>query len=100
MSKEQEEAQKLMSLGYRVTSRKHTTLSRVDKSDWKEVMAKSHCPYDIEEGRAWVNVLSEREAEDFYRRVISKDRVKVSEETMKLIENSNSAITGYIEVKK
>jgi hypothetical protein len=61
--------------GYRITSRKYGSVSRIDREDWKEYMAEQHAPWDIEEGRRWVKGLGDRVAADHYRRVYSKDHI-------------------------
>ncbi|KAF2282292.1 hypothetical protein GH714_044136 [Hevea brasiliensis] len=43
-------------------------VSRIDRADWKETMAKTHV-----NGMKWVNALGEGSAEDYYRRCISRD---------------------------
>lgn len=91
--------QQLISAGYRVVSRKHKTLSRIDRADWKQVLAKHQCPWDADgEGMEWVLNLGERNAEDYYRRCISKDTIVVDD--INGIPNSGSAVTGYRGEKK
>lgn len=55
-------AKELHDKGYRVTSRKHRIVSRLDRPDWLEFMQKHHC----ECGDA-----------EWYLRCLSKDSVKV-----------------------
>lgn len=91
--------QELISLGYRVVSRKHKTLSRIDRADWKQVLAKHQCPWDPDgEGMEWVLNIGERNAEDYYRRCISKDTIEISD--IAGIPNSGNTTTGYTGEKK
>lgn len=86
--------QELISKGYCVTSRRHKTISRIDREDWKKSLAKSHAPWDINgEGMEWVNNMRERNAEDYYRRCISKDSLVIND--VNGIPNSCNAVTGY-----
>ena len=78
--------------GYRVTSKRHRMVSRIDRDDWQEYMAEQHAPWDIEEGRKWVRTLGGRAAADHYRRVYSKDELTVSLKLIKLIPNSNGSL--------
>lgn len=78
----------LIKAGYRVTSRKHRMVSRIDRADWKEVMAKTHV-----NGMKWVLALGEGSAEDYYRRCISNDTLTVS--SIEGIPNSGHQITGF-----
>lgn len=84
----------LIAKGYCVTSRRHKTISRIDSANWKYVLAKHHSPWDINgEGMEWVNNIGERNAEDYYRRCISKDSIVVSD--INGIPNSSNTVTGY-----
>lgn len=86
----------LIAKGYCVTSRRHKTVSRIDREDWKHLLAKSHSPWDVNgEGMEWVNNMGERNAEDYYRRCISKDSLVIND--VNGIPNSGNAITGYKE---
>lgn len=87
--------QEIINSGYRVVSRKHRCVARVDREDWKEFMAQKHSPWRIEEGRKWVECLAGGAA-DFYRRVYSKDTLTVTSEDLKKIPNSNWDTTEYI----
>lgn len=77
------QAQQLIEQGYRIVSNRHRMISRIDRPDWKEAMADYHTggfPGDKqrnrEAGLRWVNGLRDGAA-DFYRRVISKDKITV-----------------------
>lgn len=63
--------------GYCVVSREHWRVSRIDRPDWREVMARDHAPWDPDgEGRSWVEALGAL-AGDHYRRVYSRDSVSL-----------------------
>lgn len=84
----------LTAAGYRVVSRKYKSLSRIDREDWQQVLAKHHCPWDPEGvGMTWVKSIGAGNAEDYYRRCLSKDEITVSD--IKGIHNSGHAVTGY-----
>ena len=79
--------------GYRITSRKYGLVSRIDREDWKEYMAEQHAPWDIREGRKWVNILGDRSAADHYRRVYSKDHLELGRKALTLkIPNSGDLL--------
>lgn len=79
--------------GYRVTSNKHRMISRIDRDDWKEYMAKGHSPWDWEgEGLKWVRILGDRSAADHYRRVYSRDTLTVSAAIIKAMPNSGDMV--------
>lgn len=68
----------LVAAGYALTSNRHGMISRIDREDWREYMAKKHCAWDAEgEGMAWVDSLGSRGAADHYRRVYSRDTLEV-----------------------
>jgi hypothetical protein len=91
----------LIARGYRVTSRKHVMLSRIDRPDWKRHMANLHSPWSVDEGLEWVAALGDYHAEDHYRRVYSQDKLEFEcrgATTLRHhVPNSNGAITGYVE---
>ena len=68
-------ASQLKKLGYRVVSRRHRLVSRIDRHDWKDLHVNS----------------------DFYRRCISKDVLKVPASYLPKIPNSGNSDVGYIE---
>ena len=80
--------------GYRVVSRKYGMISRIDRKDWKEYMAKQHAPWDAEgEGIKWVQLLGDRAAADHYRRVYSKDTLEIGRKALTLkIPNSGDMV--------
>ena len=82
--------------GYRCTSRRRGMAARVDRPDWREHMARLAVPWDPEgEGAAWVATLGERAA-DFYRRVYSKDVIKLTFPCRSFPTSSGSPM-GYVE---
>lgn len=92
-------AEELIRYGYRVISRKFGILARIDRSDWKEVMAKEHAPWNIRGGRSWVQALG-NDAYDHYRRCCSKDRIEVPLNIARKIPNSNHDTTGYVPLQQ
>lgn len=81
-------AKEFMDKGYRRVSRKHCILSRVDKLNWRNYMAKDYAPWSLEEGEAWVRSLGDSAA-DHYRRVYSHDKIQVPEEISRWIAPSD-----------
>lgn len=77
MTPEINEARRLMSLGYRRTSANFGILSRIDDPAWRDVMARKLAPWSMDEGQALVCSMG-ASAEDHYRRVYSKDKIRVS----------------------
>lgn len=90
----------LRSQGYLRTSNNFCMVARIDREDWKEVMAKSHSPWDIEEGLKWVDALGKTGAEDYYRRCCSKDKKVVPREIFKQLKSSGDKATGFIKIAK
>ena len=100
LEKNKKQADFLMSQGYLKTSNRHCMLSRIDRSDWMEKMAKSHAPWNIEEGRAWVEGLGVGSAADHYRRCYSNDNITVTPEVLKFVKSSGHNPTGFLPKKK
>lgn len=74
-------AEHLIAKGYRVVSRKHKLIARVDRPDWREFLKScglGHCDAD------------------FYRRVYSKDCITVSRDVLQDVPNSNADPVGYV----
>lgn len=90
------EAKLLSDKGYRIISRKYGIASRIDCADWRERMASTHG------GMGWVKCLMETpgSAEDFYRRCISKDQIKVAVGLIKHISNSSHDPIGFVGLDK
>lgn len=83
--------------GYCIVSRRFGCISRIDRPDWKEYMAKMHKPWSVEEGLEWVECLGDIGAEDHYRRVYSKDEVELgSYSKAKKYPKSHETLTGYV----
>jgi len=87
----------LIKRGYRRTNNKYGLISRIDRPDWKEFMAKSHSPWNIEAGMRWVESLGES-ASDYYRIVYSHDTIEVGQRYGKLIPPSHIDPVEYIEI--
>lgn len=81
--------------GYCVTSRKFGIVSRIDRPDWKEYMAKQQRPWSLKEGLEWVEALGEQDAEDFYRRCYSKDKLTIGKRKASFYPKSHTTITGF-----
>lgn len=95
-----EEAKDLVQQGYRRTSNKHALAARIDRPDWRQVMAQDHAPWDWQgDGLTWVNCLTRGGAQDYYRRCLSKDVVKMLDEVSHLMPTSNNDSCGYIHKK-
>lgn len=75
--------------GYCVISRSSCLAARIDRPDWKQVMADSHV-----NGMDWVRALGNRAA-DHYRRVQSKDRVVIPASWLVKLVNSGDGPTEY-----
>lgn len=85
----------LIKSGYAVTSNRHCIVSRIDRSDWRDVMAKDHAPWDpAGAGTDWVDRLGDR-APDFYRRVYSKDNLTILDKWLKYMPKSSDVTTGF-----
>jgi len=98
--KQHEAVLKLINQGYRRTSNRHCLVSRVDRPDWRDVMAQDHAPWDwTGQGRSWVNNLGAG-ASDFYRRCLSKDTIKVDPEVSRLMPTSGWDTCGYINKRR
>lgn len=84
------EAIRLTALGYRRVSNRHATVARVDRADWREVMAAGH-----PRGMEWVQLLG-RDAPDHYRRCHSNDWLEgVPAPIFRLIPGSGGDPTEY-----
>jgi len=77
-----DEATRLIDSGYRCTSNRHRMVSRLDRPDWREHMARDHTrgfrgdpQRNLDEGMKWVAVLGTGAA-DHYRRVLSRDKIE------------------------
>lgn len=87
--------EELIARGYRRISNKHGMLARIDRSDWIEVLAKHlkrspaelYAPGEPNPEPCWY---------DYYRRVLSRDKVTVPKWAAKNIPNSDRDTCGYI----
>lgn len=92
----QQEANRLMALGYRRTSTRHRIISRIDRVAWKVYMAKKHSPWSLKAGLRWVVMLGIDSGPDHYRRCHSEDRIEnVHPDLFKLIKSSNWDECGF-----
>lgn len=70
-----DDVQKLLDQGYCRVSRRHMILSRIDREDWREHMARDHAPWDWKgDGMSWA---TRSGMADHYRRCYSKDWIYV-----------------------
>lgn len=93
-------AEDLIRRGYRRVSNKYRIVSRIDRPDWREFMAKEHAPWDPQgDGMGWVFLLGRQagSAEDHYRSVYSKDNIEnIPNEIFKQIPGSGYDPVGYV----
>lgn len=80
-------AEELKAMGYRRTSNRYRTISRIDRVDWLDIL-----PDNI----AYSHARMPGPANDYYRRVYSKDKLEVSEEVFKGIPGSGHDPVGYV----
>lgn len=76
-------------MGYCVISRSGLLAARIDRTDWKQVMADSHAGE-----MDWVRALGSRAA-DHYRRVYSKDKIVIPVSWLTRMVNSGDGPTAY-----
>lgn len=77
---------KLIASGYRVVSRRHLIVSRIDRPDWQAFCKENRYPL----------------CADWYRRCLSKDQIEgISASALKVIPNSGdeSGIQPYQEIQ-
>lgn len=85
----------LIAQGYRRTSNKYGMVSRIDRPDWIEVLAKElhrapadfYVPGEPEPSGSWC---------DYYRRCLSKDTITLHVEVARQIPTSSHDPVGYI----
>lgn len=87
MTQHEKEAAKLIRQGYRATSNRYKTVSRLDRADWRGHMAERHAPWSKEEGERWVNALGAY-ASEFYMRVYSRDRLELNSTLFALVKKA------------
>jgi hypothetical protein len=81
-------AEELVRRGYRRTSNAYCMVSRIDRGDWLEVMAKRlRCKADELDPKKWA---------DFYRRVYSQDNLTVAPAVFRKIPTSNHDPVGFV----
>ena len=87
----------LLARGYSVVSRRYQAVARIDRPDWRDVMAQDYAPWNLVEGVVWVASLGDRGAADHYRRVYSKDTLTV--ERINGLPNSSDGPCCYMEAQ-
>lgn len=92
------EARQLTDKGYYVISLKYKTVARLDRRDWKEVIARQNSPWSLIEGMRDVENL--HNPADIYRRVFSKDKKVLSSEVLKEMLNSIHGTNEYVEIEE
>lgn len=89
------EEERLTARGYRRTSRSYGMVSRIDRSDWIDVLAE-HLLRTTDEMRKMIRG-QPGQWEDFYRRVLSKDTVNLNPPQRALnVPPSRSDPVGYV----
>lgn len=89
------EEERLTARGYRRTSRSYGMVSRIDRSDWIDVLAE-RLLRTCDEMRKMIHE-QPGQWEDFYRRVISKDTVTLDPPRRALkVPPSRSDPAGYV----
>lgn len=97
VSKAEQEASRLMALGYCYVSRRFCHVSRIDTPDWRERLAKHFAPWDQDgEGAAHVQGSGSPSMNDYYRRVLSKDSLVVDSWIIRRMVSSGGCSVGYI----
>jgi hypothetical protein len=92
------EANAYMEKGYRRISNKYCHISRVDREDWKELVAKRFCSWDIKKGLELVE--RRKPCSGFYRSVLSEDILTVAPEIMALIDPSTHDPVEFINIEE
>lgn len=90
----------LADAGYYVVSRRHRMVARIDRADWREVMARHHAPWDVNgDGMRWACL---KGMGDYYRRYLSKDVLTLPEsmwqQAVKTLPNSGAGSDTYREL--
>jgi hypothetical protein len=79
--------------GYRITSRKHGIISRIDREDWLEFLLEHYPNWRGKNGGLNTSMITELQAADHYRRVFSKDTLEIGKEALRLkIPNSGDRL--------
>lgn len=94
-------AEVLIKQGFRRVSNSGLIVSRIDRHDWREYMARQHSPWDPSgDGMKWVFVLSRQagSAEDHYRRCYSRCKLVLTKDIYDKIPSSNGDPVGYVNV--
>jgi len=101
-------AQELIAKGYRRVSSRHRIVTRIDREDWKERLAadlgRSVADLYIMGSNGGVPVVGRAVAGqwcDYYRRVMSRDKIEgVPEDVFKLIPSSCHDPCGYVPINE
>lgn len=81
------EAHGYISRGYRRISRRRGIVARIDREDWHQVLSAKYprCRFQ-----------HDAMAEDFYRRVLSQDKVQTRRYVTEMVPPSGNSLTGYV----
>jgi len=91
-----DKVEQLIASGYRRLSYRLGTVARIDRPDWQQVLA----TYLGCQVRAIEQIRKARpgELEDYYRRVLSKDCVRLSADEVVRVPTSSFSDTGFVEI--
>ena len=81
--------QQAIAKGYAIVSRESCWAARIDRSDWRNVLAASH-----PRGERWVKALGDS-AGDTYRRLKSEDVIVVPKSWVRSLPNSCNGETEF-----
>ena len=96
-SKAEQEASRLMALGYCCVSRRFCLVSRIDAPDWRERLAKHFAPWDPDgKGASHVRGSGSPSINDYFRRVMSKDTLVVDSWVIRHVISSGECPVGYV----
>ena len=100
MDKTQTSVYVLIAMGYRRVSNSYCRVSRIDREDWVEFLAKElRCaPADfiVRDGSGMIS----SDWYDFYRRIYSNDNIILSKDDFKKVPGSNNDPVGYITLEE
>jgi hypothetical protein len=90
-----ENIKRLVESGYRRVSYRHGTIARIDRPDWQQALAaylgcQLSAIHKIRQTRPG-------ELEDYYRRVLSKDCMRLSAAEVVWVPTSSFSDTGFID---
>ena len=97
VAKAEQEAARLTAMGYCRVSRRFCHVSRIDREDWLDRLARHFAPWDPDgEGAAHVQGSGSPSINDYYRRVLSKDTLIVSSSVIRCMPSSGGSPVGYV----